>query len=482
MRSLWVVVVLCLPWTVLAQIDTLKTDSIHGTIIVPVYPTTFGDSPTKIIKIPEITVSGYHLDEKSTLRTQSFSHNMIEKLGVQSLTELLKTQTNVYVKEYGASGLGSPSIRGTGAGHTQVYWNGLPVNSTSLGQSDLSILDGNLSDAVSLAYGSAAAYSSGALGGTIDLMDRLRWNNHSEVWYRQQYGSFGSQSSLLKFQKSTNRVSFSAKAIHTLTDNNYPYVNRSGPNTQVEILENAQSERYGANGSLGWTKDRHTVKGSVFFSDVNRSLPTIIGIPSKGEKQLDQSLYGVVDYQYKAIKWQNQLLLGVVNAENVYYNPQIGLKSKNSTGSLTINNQTNVHLNEHFRLMTRFTGRRESASSKNFAEEMNRDILGSYLKLERNKSKTTYWVSVRTEIVDGGLNPILPQLGGKLLIAKEDAFVLKWNAGRNYRMPTLNDLYWNPGGNLNLLSEIGHSADMSLTWNTSGEVSAKGKLRNEHFR
>ncbi|MBX2972861.1 MAG: TonB-dependent receptor, partial [Flavobacteriales bacterium] len=39
---------------------------------------------------------------------------------------------------------------------------------------------------------------------------------------------------------------------------------------------------------------------------------------------------------------------------------------------------------------------------------------------------------------------------------------LKMQAARLYRIPTLNDLYWNPGGNPDLLSESGYSGDLGI--------------------
>ena len=36
--------------------------------------------------------------------------------------------------------------------------------------------------------------------------------------------------------------------------------------------------------------------------------------------------------------------------------------------------------------------------------------------------------------------------------------------GKVYRFPTINDLYWNPGGNRNLNPENGYSADFGLLW------------------
>jgi len=103
---------------------------------------------------------------------------------------------------------------------------------------------------------------------------------------------------------------------------------------------------------------------------------------------------------------------------------------------------------------------------------MNRNILGNNLNVSRKTDNSRSYFNVRTEIIDGELNPILPAIGGymdlKILKSKRifqnslSKVRLKWNGSRNFKMPSLNDLYWNPGGNPNLKPEIGYSADVGL--------------------
>jgi iron complex outermembrane receptor protein len=50
-------------------------------------------------------------------------------------------------------------------------------------------------------------------------------------------------------------------------------------------------------------------------------------------------------------------------------------------------------------------------------------------------------------------------LGGNLFWKK---FAVRMNAGRNYRIPSLNDLYWSPGGNPDLLPEQNWSAEVGV--------------------
>ncbi|MDA3852751.1 MAG: TonB-dependent receptor, partial [Bacteroidales bacterium] len=64
----------------------------------------------------------------------------------------------------------------------------------------------------------------------------------------------------------------------------------------------------------------------------------------------------------------------------------------------------------------------------------------------------------------GALSPTTPFLGIDYRILKEHEFILKGNIARNYHLPTLNDLYWKPGGNPDLKPENGFSTEIGLQY------------------
>jgi iron complex outermembrane receptor protein len=75
-----------------------------------------------------------------------------------------------------------------------------------------------------------------------------------------------------------------------------------------------------------------------------------------------------------------------------------------------------------------------------------------------------FTLSARKEFQVTGENknpPLAPSFGAEGNLVKEKIF-LKVNAGRHYTLPTLNDLYWVPGGNPDLLPEDAWSAEAGL--------------------
>ena len=76
-----------------------------------------------------------------------------------------------------------------------------------------------------------------------------------------------------------------------------------------------------------------------------------------------------------------------------------------------------------------------------------------------------YNIAARQEVIDGKLTPLIPTIGVKYFLTKNHHFAINANAARNYKAPSLNELYWNPGGNTDLLPEIGFTSEMGLTYN-----------------
>ncbi|NOR34954.1 MAG: hypothetical protein GQ579_09760 [Bacteroidales bacterium] len=75
------------------------------------------------------------------------------------------------------------------------------------------------------------------------------------------------------------------------------------------------------------------------------------------------------------------------------------------------------------------------------------------------KDRVNLNLMLRQEWVDGQRLPFIPYFGMDLRLIEGVDLLLKGNIARNYHLPTLNDLYWQPGGNPGLLPEEGYPVD-----------------------
>jgi iron complex outermembrane receptor protein len=72
---------------------------------------------------------------------------------------------------------------------------------------------------------------------------------------------------------------------------------------------------------------------------------------------------------------------------------------------------------------------------------------------------------IRQDWVDNEFLPVVPYLGFDYQLMEGKEFFLKGNIARNYQQPSLNDLYWQPGGNPDLKPERGISGELGTEYN-----------------
>ena len=126
-------------------------------------------SQADTIDIPEVTVTASRVNGWQPGQDQrSIDSLQLSFLKTENLSEALRRQGGIYVRDYGAGNIATAAVRGTAAGHTAVLWNGLPLQDPMLGLSDLSILPLFLFDEARLALGGGSSlWGSGALGGAM---------------------------------------------------------------------------------------------------------------------------------------------------------------------------------------------------------------------------------------------------------------------------------------------------------------------------
>jgi iron complex outermembrane receptor protein len=71
---------------------------------------------------------------------------------------------------------------------------------------------------------------------------------------------------------------------------------------------------------------------------------------------------------------------------------------------------------------------------------------------------------IRQDWIDFNVVPVTPYFGFDLRVIRERDLIFKGNIARNYHYPTLNDLYWQPGGNPGLKPEQGYSYELGLEY------------------
>ncbi|HSV76429.1 MAG TPA: TonB-dependent receptor, partial [Bacteroidales bacterium] len=106
----------------------------------------------------------------------------------------------------------------------------------------------------------------------------------------------------------------------------------------------------------------------------------------------------------------------------------------------------------------------QNAVATDYAGEKERTSLAIFTsaRWEPTPEKLAIVLSGRQEFIRGKQIPFLPSLGFSWAFLSE--WSIKANTGYSFRLPSMNDLYWNPGGNPDLLPEQGWSSDLMLVF------------------
>ncbi|KMQ71070.1 TonB-dependent receptor plug domain-containing protein [Chryseobacterium koreense] len=373
-----------------------------------------------------------------------------------NLSEVLRFQSPIYIKESGRGMVSAPSFRGTTAQQTAFVWNGINVNSQFLGQGDLNNLNLLGYDHLEIQSGGGSViYGSSAIGGTIHLNNELSFNRGLKNSAFFEYGSFETYNTFLKSSFSNEKLSVKLAANYSESENNYEvpekqYINLNG-------------QYHNKNFSLGFgykIDDRNTVFWQSQLYSGNQHYPIFSEFSTK-TKYLTDNFRSLLSWNFRGEKVQNILKWAYLEEEFDYFQNIDNPKSSGGIGKNYIaKNDFNYSIKEKidFNLITEFQVNKAEGYLSGI-QNISRNA-GSVAGLIRWKpSKKMYLeAGAKKEFVEKIEAPFLFSFSGNIQLA--DYYSLTFNASKNFRYPTFNDLYWKPGGNLDLKPEISHQAEL----------------------
>ncbi len=402
-----------------------------------------------------------------------------KELSLQDIGELLAAYSSVFVKSYGRGSLSTVSVRGAGASHTKVLWEGFNINSPMLGQTDFSLLPGSFFDEIELRYGGNSLTDvGGAIGGSVSLKssDNLP-ENHFII--HQSIGSFNTYLTSASANFTKSKFTSTTRFIRQLSLNNFGYYNNAFlPYGKKMVQTDADFTVTGFTQKLLFNiSDKQKISFISWNQWSCRNIPAIMTNIERGGNQQERNN---VFSSRNVISWSlhNKITRWEVKGAYFYNNFNYFLSTEDNLGepvSLINSANTVETYSTSLEASSNFHGRiilkvhtemlYNQVVSSNYTGVKNQHNLIGYVSLKKSfNDRITMEGLVRSEISDAVLLPLMPMLSVVYKPFSNTNINIRANVSRNYNLPSLNDLYWYPGGNSALKPEESLQTEVGLNF------------------
>lgn len=397
----------------------------------------------------------------SNIRSSNFNGTIIElgkELTGGSVAQLIEQNSNTYIKNYGQGSLSTFSIRGGSAGQSLVLWNGLPLHSPMLGLLDLSLIPSNAGDKITLTKGgSSAMWGSGAVSGVLAI-NSIRQEGFN-VLSTTSLGSFGTVNQNLTINLTKGKWQSTSKFSHESSDRDFDYeVSPLLP--KIKQTNASYSRNHFIQDLYFDVNANNQFAAHIWAYKATTQIPPATVQNKSVAYQDDSAIRSILSYKHIGKKYLIESKLGYFKDHNDFYDPSTLLEALNifDTWFGEINGQLQQG-NHTFSIGSTFNYTNATSEGyKGAASERKIGIFATHL-YENKKFKIKS--SFRQEVIDSSFVPITPNIG---ISYKPYSWVnVNLKASRDFRTPTLNDRFWKPGGNQDLLPESGWSQEIGLT-------------------
>ena len=422
-----------------------------------------------VVQLKSVEINGYKPTAADPgVITQNLDTTPLTKIFSSSLAEQLSREGNVFIKTNSPGGVATLSIGGSNASQNSLLWNGLLLNNPMLGLYDYSLIPSFLYSAASIQYGgNGATQGNAAVGGSVHLSSAPTAIDGYATELVAGVGSFHTQQIGVASHYGSEGIQISTRAYFQKAKNDYTFQDLYG---QKQTQQNAALNQQGFSQDILFGNEKNNFSIHTWYLKNEYQIPGSMLQTASAQKQNDEATRTALTWNKKYQKANLIWNLGYTNDKIRFVDSLIGLDEKSKSFSI----QSDIYLshsirknwNNSYRINYNYT----EAFTDAYQEKQNIQALNIILKSSFETEKVYLALSNRSSLYIDELNFLLPALDLKLKLYKNLSAIM--DASRVYRNPTLNDRFWQPGGNLNIKTESG--------WNNSAgiEMSCKKEAWN----
>ena len=459
---------------------------------------------SKGLHIPEVTIYGKRPMKEIGVQKTRLDSTVLKESIALSMADVLTFNSSIFVKSYGRATLSTVSFRGTSPSHTQVSWNGIRINNPMLGMTDFSMIPSYFIDDATLLHGTSSVNETGGgLGGSIRLSTQPANAEGFGMQFIQGIGSFKTSDEFLRLTYGDDHWQSSTRLVYSSSPNEFSYRNHDKKENiydeDMTIIGQYYPKEKNRSGSF---KDMHflqevyynTRKGDRFglnawYIQSNRELPmltTDYGNESDFEnRQREETFRGVLSWDHLRENWKVSAKGGYVHTQMKYdYKRDAGngvmtpmTRSRSKVDTFYGQSEAEYYIGKEWLFTANASVHQHFVESRDkniIRQDGNQAIVGySKGRVEFSGAASAKWqpnerigmsVVLREEMYGKSWTPLIPAFFIDGIVSERGNIMLKASTSRNFRFPTLNDLYFLPGGNPNLKRESGWTYDIGMSF------------------
>jgi iron complex outermembrane receptor protein len=395
----------------------------------------------------------------------------LQQYQLQNMANLLSQQEPVFVKSYGMNGLATLNFRGSSAAQSQVMWNGIPIQNAALGLADVASLPVMLMSKVNIVYGgSAALLGSGNVGGALLLEDDapvFRSTDNTHLSFNLGGGSFTQLMGGFRASTSSTRWYFSASGFRQFGADNFRFTTAQGAHMLM-----AHDTMHGTSALVRAAyriADKNVVSLSAWYQQDSRDIPPALFETYSDKQQTDRSLRLLLDWSKQTASSTWYAKSSLIRDEVVYRYEAVQLHTDDIVYQYYQEAGWKKQFGSYGQLLVFIPLQIAwlNLPDSNKTKQQDKIALAGAYDYKHFDDRLDIAINARAEQINGQGNINTKQLvflpGANASFVILDWLTVRANAQRTYRAPTLNELYFNPGGNAALKPEQGWSEDAGYT-------------------
>lgn len=426
----------------------------------------------RLHSIPEVVIEKNRISFYNQEKKTSIPDSLIREVyDGSNLGDILSVFTPAYVNASGSAGaMSSVFFRGHNSYQTSVNWNGFIINSLTLGTMDFSTVPVAAADNILVVHGAAGSIAgSGNSGGTVLMENRADWGNLLRFRLQSELGTYDNRHLSFSAKAGNPNIQYQLFLFSHQAENHFRYTDIFKNGAPEETIKNNSLDNKGLiHNIFARLPGGSQLEAGMWYQVKEKELPAIMGSYQPGNAMQRDSSFRVY------AKWTRTGIRSVFSVNTAVFREYLlfrdrntlpdgryALESEISAGRLLGDIGYRIHILDNLSVEGGMTSSFLSADVTSYGMRANEQQLAAILATRFTLPGLTLNASARKEFHSHTSIPLLFSAGAakRLPVAGMD---LKLSFSEQFRVPSFNDKYWQPGGNPRLLPESGYTADLGL--------------------